>query len=295
MQKPLHLQAIANVDKTKTSRKNYLSEEDSLSHQAAESDEFATSDRRDGEDLEFVQSVCQQILLESRFVTHEKLNRFPKFSRNEVIEGLTLGKGVFGAINAVRGFSLSSKDNLHDLNTQPSQFDFDESLKDGQIESKASIAEHCFRANGEARYALKRLNRRTKDDDDFDCPYLANETLILGSIDHPHIIKLRGISADDMCSKDFFIILDRLYDTLASRLVKWKAEEKKLTGFKRIFRRRGDFQRKEHLVHRLNHAAQLSSALSYLHYHKIIHRDLKPENIGFDVVSAICDHCWKES
>jgi len=74
-----------------------------------------------------------------------------------------------------------------------------------------------------------------------------------------------------------------LYDTLASRLVKWKAEENKLSGLKRIFRIRGSLKRESFLADRLKYASQLASALKYLHHHRIIHRDLKPDNIGFDV------------
>ena len=49
MQKPLHLQAVSNIDKTKASRKNTLSEEYSHSHAVSESDEvFSEHDELGG-------------------------------------------------------------------------------------------------------------------------------------------------------------------------------------------------------------------------------------------------------
>ena len=104
-----------------------------------------------------------------------------------------------------------------------------------------------YAVNWAAFIALKRLRGGILEDDSCfmnGMADLANETLFLGSIDHPYIIKLRGIGAGDMCHKDFFIILDRLYDTLASRLVKWKAEQKKACGLKKIFRKRACLRRR---------------------------------------------------
>lgn len=41
-------------------------------------------------------------------------------------------------------------------------------------------------------------------------------------------------------------------------------------------------------------AAQLVSALYYLHSHRILHRDMKPQNIllGKDGVIKLCDFGW---
>jgi hypothetical protein len=95
-------------------------------------------------------------------------------------------------------------------------------------------------------------------------------------------VKIRGMSSEPPLSRDFFLVLDRLFDILDKRLVEWKKVEDVNKGYllgigkkKRIIRAL--------LVTRMIVAYDLASALHYLHQHQIVYRDLKPENIGFDV------------
>ena len=115
--------------------------------------------------------------------------------------------------------------------------------------------------------------------------------------------------------------MDRLYDTLETKLQKWRDV---LSG--RIVPRQSLFQscfkpcwssdrrdrqeaeailessrhdnvspqelkdlkrRHQQTVDRLWAAFDLASAVAHLHKHHIMHRDLKPDNIGFDIVSTI--------
>ena len=115
--------------------------------------------------------------------------------------------------------------------------------------------------------------------------------------------------------------MDRLYDTLETKLQKWRDV---LSG--RIVPRQSLFQscfkpccssdrrdrqeaeailessrhdnvspqelkdlkrRHQQTVDRLWAAFDLASAVAHLHKHHIMHRDLKPDNIGFDIVSSI--------
>lgn len=295
MQEPLHLQEAANLDESKTSRQKFLSQESSLTATTTSetdsggTESESTEDQADAEDRDFEQSSDLQSLSESGFVSEDKLSNIPLFKRSEIFEGIILGKGGFGIISEIKGFSLLNAKDSFNLSSSSFDFDFKESKKCEEKDSRQFIADHCFLGNGNARYAIKRLNRNTLQDK-LNCQRglsdLANEALFLGSIDHPHIIKIRGMSTDAVSSKGFFIIMDRLYDTLASRLSKWKAKKKKLSGIQGQIQKKVSMQRKLLFLDRLDHAAQLSSALAYLHSHKIIHRDLKPENIGFDQVSS---------
>lgn len=163
----------------------------------------------------------------------------------------------------------------------------DEVLK----ESRDFIASHCFRNGGDARYAIKCLSKSTKDNPDrFQQGMLdmAVEARILSNFtDHPNVIKMRALSEAGAFeeSGDFFIVLDRLYDTLEQRMKKWKSRRKRLTGIvARVSGQDPDgVARKELDIDRLVAAYDLSSAVAYLHQNRVIHRDLKPANIGFDI------------
>lgn len=88
------------------------------------------------------------------------------------------------------------------------------------------------------------------------------------------------------------MILDRLYDTLESRIPKWKAQEES-AGAKKIFKSKTQKKLlKEAKEERMESVMDLASAVAYLHERKVIHRDLKSENIGFDVVSEQHNIHW---
>ncbi|KAG7371553.1 WD domain, G-beta repeat-containing protein kinase [Nitzschia inconspicua] len=161
--------------------------------------------------------------------------------------------------------------------------------------SRRFVANHCYRAKegepslGVARYALKQLKRNVTEDPKSlmqGVADMATETRVLSSLtDHPNIIKLRGIArgSEMPFRNDYFILLDRLYDTLESRMKKWKSLDKQWSGVQGLVRDPRQTKRKQLWLDRLSFAYDLSSALSYLHRKHVMHRDLKPANIGFDI------------
>jgi hypothetical protein len=84
-------------------------------------------------------------------------------------------------------------------------------------------------------------------------------------LDHPHIIKIRGVASGDFCSRDCFIILDRLYETLEERLSSWRASKRRLSGGLGIVTDSKGRKKERLFAERLQAAYSLSSAFEYLH------------------------------
>ena len=103
---------------------------------------------------------------------------------------------------------------------------------------------------------------------------------------------MRAIAQVSPYDESYYIVMDRLFDILETRIVQWDKLTKKCSGMKgKIFDRKGE-RMKDLNTDRMVAAFDLSSALEYLHGRKIIYRDIKPENVGFDIVRLF--HRWKK-
>ena len=167
-------------------------------------------------------------------LSFEKLSDIPRFATSELNEGLVLGTGGFCSVYEIRGFHLQDRrQSMDSVDSTNSYLYGDAEVDEGEIESRKFIAKHCYRHNGDARYALKRLKQSSIEDSMTflnGMSDLSTETHFLAALEHPNIIKLRGIAMEDMFSEHYFLVLDRLYDTLSSRIMKWKKKTKKLSG-----------------------------------------------------------------
>lgn len=95
---------------------------------------------------------------------------------------------------------------------------------------------------------------------------LAMEVHFLAVLRHSHIIKMRAVTDVPRTSEEFFIIMDRLPDTLDRRIDVWKKKSKRSMMKKEI--------KEEMLYDRLSVAYDICSALAFLHRNDIIYRDL---------------------
>lgn len=139
--------------------------------------------------------------VESSNLPRDMLDEIPRFSMDEVEGGALLGTGGFCSVQEVKGFNLPDEvekvqDDHDDYDETEAEDTFeiggDAELDAGEVESRKFIAKHCFRSNGDARYAIKILKPEIiADENGFmnGTVDLASETDFLSALEHPNIIK----------------------------------------------------------------------------------------------------------
>lgn len=138
---------------------------------------------------------------------------------------------------------------------------------------------------GRTRYVMKQLSSELKRSDKINflkgTVDLAMETRFLSTLQHNNIISLEGISRNGAFSGGYFIILERLDETMKRRIKSWMDVDRQCKGITGIFT---GSKKKAHKLklERISSACDLTAAMEFLHRKNVVFRDLKPDNVGFD-------------
>lgn len=191
------------------------------------------------------------------------------FERDEILPylGELLGKGGFNNVYELERIELQPASNTSHLSSFAQQ-------------------QRTLIATTKPKLAVKFLSDEALESPDDFCNGAADLLLeakyltALAAHPHPALIQLHGVGATGPTGfgkverAGFFLIIDRLYDTLDRRIDVWKEVSK---------RRRVDEGSSSHrkamcalLVQRLLVGQEIVSALRHLHRLQVIFRDLKP-------------------
>ena len=178
--------------------------------------------------------------------------------------GNLLGEGGFCSVHEIHQIKLL------DGTAQQTISDEDEEefgFTNGHVSQDRNFMASRYRRGKDARYAIKKIKREIYEDADHYVAGvidLAIEAKFLAVVRHPNIIKMRATATFSPYQAGYFVILDRLYDTLTVRIKSWKGKKKKIGGVSKIRDLSGS-KKKDLWITRLLVGYDISAALRYLH------------------------------
>jgi hypothetical protein len=189
--------------------------------------------------------------------------------------GRRLGRGAYCEVSEIANITTSVKPSLgkiditvQKLQQKQQRYIEDENFIQYVVQDRTFMETHCLRGKTkDCRYALKAVLPSCKLDVQSYVSAvvdLAIEARFLSVICHPNIIKMRAMAETSpfAATQPFFVILDRLYDILGTRIIKWKRQ--KPSRITKVLDCSG-IRCNMFWIERISVAYDLATALQYLH------------------------------
>ena len=112
------------------------------------------------------------------------------------------------------------------------------------------------------RYAVKKVSPRCRTNPEIllrGIVDLAIETRFLATLDHPNLNKMRATSNQSPYDEGYFLVIDRLHETLEKKIHTWKSRSSSHSIF------RASAKRRKILSEKLSSVHSISSVLCYMH------------------------------
>ena len=217
----------------------------------------------------------------------------PLFHCCEMVLGELLGTGTFCEVHELHDVCLLSGIE-HKLDGYSRQIEGNE-----QRRKREHIYRTCHDKTGNSRYVVKHLRPNLATDRSYkifthasvDC---LKEFDILSRLSHPNIVQLRGGAVSERNNnnnddnkdygkiveennpENFFIILEKLGETLSQRILRWILTKKRVTQERDGSITDSTIATVQVLppvyVEKLRYARDIASALAHLHDHRMVFR-----------------------
>jgi serine/threonine protein kinase len=224
--------------------------------------------------LETVAGVVQQKEAHSNVFDSTAETNIPKFGMQEITLGSVLGRGGFCVVREIRRIKAvvsgsSNKSSNNNLNSNSSNM------------SESSLLFRMMKRtqsrNGRKKYVFKQIFPELKDTDKLaflkGTVDLATEAKYLSALVHPNIILLCGASRKGPCEEGYFLVLEKLTETLTKKLKTWVNIDRQCNGITGVFT--GSKKKMQQLYQtRLEVAFDIANGAEYLHEKNVVFRDL---------------------